>query len=102
MTKPATETHSVPVTWAAYGLESVVTWTLTPTSTRTHLRMEQSGFPAGSAPSDSWAAAIDNHASSVTVAGGTNTRHPRSDRPRLQPKANGSPPLVLRSTCSTS
>ena len=32
-------------TWAAYGLESVVTWTLTPTSTGTHLRMEQSGFP---------------------------------------------------------
>jgi len=31
-------------TWAAYGLESVVTWTLTPTSTGTHLRMEQSGF----------------------------------------------------------
>ena len=31
-------------TWAAYGLESVVTWVLTPTSTGTHLRMEQSGF----------------------------------------------------------
>jgi uncharacterized protein YndB with AHSA1/START domain len=31
-------------TWAAYGLESVVTWTLTPASTGTHLRMEQSGF----------------------------------------------------------
>ena len=31
-------------TWAAHGLESVVTWTLTPTSTGTHLRMEQSGF----------------------------------------------------------
>ena len=31
-------------TWAAYGLETVVTWTLTPTSTGTHLRMEQSGF----------------------------------------------------------
>lgn len=31
-------------TWAAYGLESVVTWTLTPTTTGTHLRMEQSGF----------------------------------------------------------
>ena len=31
-------------TWAAYGLESVVTWTLSPTSTGTHLRMEQSGF----------------------------------------------------------
>jgi uncharacterized protein YndB with AHSA1/START domain len=31
-------------TWAAYGLESVVTWTLTPTSSGTNLRMEQSGF----------------------------------------------------------
>ncbi|HEX5422574.1 MAG TPA: SRPBCC domain-containing protein [Candidatus Acidoferrales bacterium] len=30
--------------WGAYGLESVVTWTLTPTNTGTHLRMEQSGF----------------------------------------------------------
>jgi uncharacterized protein YndB with AHSA1/START domain len=30
--------------WAAMGLESVVTWTLTPTGTGTHLRMEQSGF----------------------------------------------------------
>ena len=33
-------------TWGAYGLESVVTWTLTPTSAGTHLRMEQSGFRA--------------------------------------------------------
>jgi uncharacterized protein YndB with AHSA1/START domain len=32
--------------WAAHGLESVVTWTLTPTSKGTHLRMEQSGFRA--------------------------------------------------------
>ncbi|HML28116.1 MAG TPA: SRPBCC domain-containing protein [Hyphomicrobium sp.] len=31
-------------TWAAYGLESVVTWTLAPTATGTLLRMEQSGF----------------------------------------------------------
>src|SRR5215470_1010228 len=31
-------------TWAAMGLESVVTWTLTPTRGGTHLRMEQSGF----------------------------------------------------------
>jgi uncharacterized protein YndB with AHSA1/START domain len=31
-------------TWAAYGLESIVTWTLTPTKTGTHLRMEQAGF----------------------------------------------------------
>jgi uncharacterized protein YndB with AHSA1/START domain len=35
---------SLRYTWAAYGLESVVTWTLTPTRTGTHLRMEQSGF----------------------------------------------------------
>ena len=31
-------------TWGAFGLESVVTWTLTPTSKGTNLRMEQSGF----------------------------------------------------------
>jgi len=31
-------------TWAAFGLNSVVTWTLIPTSTGTRLRMEQSGF----------------------------------------------------------
>ena len=33
-------------TWAANGLESVVTWTLTPTPVGTLLRMEQSGFRA--------------------------------------------------------
>lgn len=33
-------------TWDAYGLESVVTWTLTPAGNGTHLRMEQSGFRA--------------------------------------------------------
>jgi uncharacterized protein YndB with AHSA1/START domain len=31
-------------TWGAYGLASVVTWTLTPTAEGTHLRMEQAGF----------------------------------------------------------
>jgi uncharacterized protein YndB with AHSA1/START domain len=31
-------------TWAGLGLESVVTWTLTPAGTGTHLRMEQVGF----------------------------------------------------------
>jgi len=31
-------------TWDAYGLESTVTWTLTPIGSGTHLRMEQSGF----------------------------------------------------------
>ena len=32
--------------WGSLGLESVVTWTLTPTRGGTHLRMEQSGFPS--------------------------------------------------------
>jgi uncharacterized protein YndB with AHSA1/START domain len=31
-------------TWEAMGLESIVTWTLTPASAGTHLRLEQSGF----------------------------------------------------------
>jgi len=31
-------------TWSAYGLESVVTWTLEATGKGTHLRMEQAGF----------------------------------------------------------
>jgi uncharacterized protein YndB with AHSA1/START domain len=31
-------------TWAAFGLESVVTWTLTPKGTGTQLRMEHAGF----------------------------------------------------------
>lgn len=30
--------------WTGKGLESVVTWTLTPTAAGTHLRMEQVGF----------------------------------------------------------
>jgi uncharacterized protein YndB with AHSA1/START domain len=30
--------------WAANGLETIVTWTLTPSGTGTHLRMEQAGF----------------------------------------------------------
>jgi uncharacterized protein YndB with AHSA1/START domain len=30
--------------WDAMGLESVVTWTLTPTASGTRLRMEQTGF----------------------------------------------------------
>ena len=33
-------------TWDAMGLESVVTWTLTPTGAGVHLRMEQAGFRA--------------------------------------------------------
>jgi uncharacterized protein YndB with AHSA1/START domain len=35
---------SLSYSWDAMGLESVVTWTLTPTAAGTHLRMEQSGF----------------------------------------------------------
>lgn len=31
-------------TWGAHGLESIVTWTLSPTGAGTHLRMEQVGF----------------------------------------------------------
>ena len=30
--------------WGALGLESAVTWTLTPTDAGTHVRMEQTGF----------------------------------------------------------
>jgi uncharacterized protein YndB with AHSA1/START domain len=33
-------------TWNAMGLESVVTWTLTPSGAGTRLRMEQAGFRA--------------------------------------------------------
>lgn len=36
--------RSLSYSWDAYGLESVVSWTLTPTATGTRLRMEQSGF----------------------------------------------------------
>ena len=36
-------------TWAAMGMESVVTWTLTPKGAGTHLRMEHSGFRPGQA-----------------------------------------------------
>jgi len=32
--------------WGSLGLESVVTWTLTPTHAGTHVRMEHSGFGA--------------------------------------------------------
>ena len=35
---------SLSYTWDAMGLESVVTWTITPTTTGAHLRMEQTGF----------------------------------------------------------
>jgi uncharacterized protein YndB with AHSA1/START domain len=33
-------------TWEAYGLKSVVTWTLSPAGAGTHLRMEHAGFGA--------------------------------------------------------
>ncbi|HUD56180.1 MAG TPA: SRPBCC domain-containing protein [Terracidiphilus sp.] len=36
--------------WASMGLESVVTWTLTPTEGGTHVRMEQTGFPSQEGP----------------------------------------------------
>jgi uncharacterized protein YndB with AHSA1/START domain len=32
-------------TWSSMGLDTVVTFTLTPTNSGVHLRMEQSGFP---------------------------------------------------------
>lgn len=35
---------SLAYTWAAFGLESTVTWTLIPTGQGTRLRMEQAGF----------------------------------------------------------
>lgn len=37
-------------TWETKDLESVVTWTLTPTSTGTRLRMEQTGFRSDQRP----------------------------------------------------
>jgi uncharacterized protein YndB with AHSA1/START domain len=41
----AVEPHkTLSYTWAAFGRGTVVTWTLTPTSTGTQLRMEQTGF----------------------------------------------------------
>lgn len=41
----AVEPHKVlSYAWDGLGLESVVTWTLTPTGRGTHLRMEQTGF----------------------------------------------------------
>jgi uncharacterized protein YndB with AHSA1/START domain len=36
--------ESLSYSWAAHGLESIVTWTLTATSKGTNLRMEQTGF----------------------------------------------------------
>lgn len=43
----AVEPHTrLSYTWVSMGLESVVTWTLTPTAAGTHVRMEHSGFPS--------------------------------------------------------
>ena len=36
--------HTLSYTWDAQGLESTVTWTLTPSGAGTMLRMEQAGF----------------------------------------------------------
>jgi uncharacterized protein YndB with AHSA1/START domain len=41
---PVEPNRRLSYTWTAYGLESVVTWTLTPTSAGSRVRMEQSGF----------------------------------------------------------
>ena len=42
----AAEPHrTLSYTWSAFGLESVVTYTLTPTPKGTLLRVEQAGFP---------------------------------------------------------
>jgi uncharacterized protein YndB with AHSA1/START domain len=38
------ENRTLSYTWGALGLESAVTFTLTPTPAGTHLRMEQTGF----------------------------------------------------------
>ncbi|MGA9465850.1 MAG: SRPBCC domain-containing protein [Terracidiphilus sp.] len=41
----AVEPHKgLSYTWGTMGMESVVTWTLTPTATGTHVRVEQAGF----------------------------------------------------------
>ena len=39
--------RSISYSWNAMGLESVVTWTLTPTAGGTRLRMKQAGFKPG-------------------------------------------------------
>lgn len=43
------ENRTLSYSWAAMGLDSVVTFTLSPTRTGTHLRLEQTGFKAGMA-----------------------------------------------------
>ena len=47
----AVEPHSrLAYSWGSMGLETVVTWTLTPSAGGTHLRMEQAGFPDDKGP----------------------------------------------------
>ena len=43
------ENHVLSYSWAAMGLDSVVTFTLSPTRTGTHLKLEQTGFKPGMA-----------------------------------------------------
>jgi len=43
------ENRTLSYSWAAMGLDSVVTFTLSPTRTGTHLRLEQTGFKPGMA-----------------------------------------------------
>jgi uncharacterized protein YndB with AHSA1/START domain len=43
------ENRVLSYSWAAMGLDSVVTFTLSPTSTGTHLKLEQTGFKQGMA-----------------------------------------------------
>ena len=43
------ENRTLSYSWAAMGLDTVVTFTLSPTRTGTHLRLEQTGFKPGMA-----------------------------------------------------
>lgn len=43
------ENRMLSYSWAAMGLDSVVTFTLSPTRTGTHLKLEQTGFKPGMA-----------------------------------------------------
>ena len=42
--KAVEPSRALSYSWAVYGLDSLVTWTLTPKGAGTHLRLEQSGF----------------------------------------------------------
>lgn len=61
-------------TWSTLGLDTVVTWTLTPTATGTMVRMEQSGFGADQENNFRGAAAgwTRNLAALERVVGGIN------------------------------